>query len=216
MAGSSTAIALPRSPVAVAALEYALKVESTAVANHSVRSFLFATLYAGHQGIELDRDVSTDLLFCATVLHDLGLSDHGNRAQRFEIDGADLAAEFLTEQGIARTEVDAVWDAIALHTSFGIAERKGPLSALTYGGIALDFGHSTEFIPDDVASAIHQEYPRHQMATSLADIMVAQARENEAKAPRFSIVADLLRQRTDDPTGTTDMEQLAALGRWGN
>jgi HD domain len=211
-----TAISLPDSPIAVAALDYAVKLETPAIANHSVRSFLFATLYAQLQGIELDRDVPTDLLFCATVLHDLGLTDSGNRENRFEVDGANLAAEFLTGQGIARADVDAVWDAIALHTSFGITEHKGPLCALTYGGIMLDFGHTTEFIPDDVATAIHAQYPRHQMAKSLADTIVAQARQKESKAPRFSMIADLLRQRTADVNALTDMEQLAGMGRWGS
>jgi hypothetical protein len=81
----------------------------------------------------------------------------------------------------------------------------------------LDFGHTTEFIPDDVAGAIHERYPRHEMAKTLADIMVAQAFENEqTKAPRYSIVADLLRQRTADPNCATDMEQFAGMGRWGS
>ncbi|HEY1968835.1 MAG TPA: HD domain-containing protein [Pseudonocardia sp.] len=211
-----TEISLPETPLATATLEYAIRLETPAVANHSVRSFLFATLYADRQGIELDRDVSTELLFCATVLHDLGLTEPGNGKKRFEVDGADLAAQFLTEKGLSRADVDAVWDAIALHTSFGITEHKGPLCALTYGGIMLDFGHTTEFIPDDVAAAIHAEYPRHQMAKSLADIIVAQAKQNEEKAPRFSITADLLRQRGDDAAAVTDMEELARMGRWGN
>lgn len=211
-----TVISLPDSPITVAALEYATGLETPAIVNHSVRSFLFATLYARQQGIELDREVPTDLLFCATVLHDLGLTEAGNRENRFEVDGANLAAEFLTGRGVPGADVDAVWDAIALHTSFGITEHKGPLCALTYGGIALDFGHSTEFIPDDVAAAIHQRYPRHQMAKSLADSIVAQAGKNEQKAPRFSIIADLLRQRSLDAGAVTDMEQLAGMGRWGS
>lgn len=80
----------------------------------------------------------------------------------------------------------------------------------------LDFGPMTEFIPDDIAGAVHEKYPRHQMAKSLADIIIAQAGDNESKAPRYSIAADLLRQRAADPDGPTDMEQLAGMGRWGS
>jgi hypothetical protein len=103
-----TEITLLDSLLAVEVLDYAVRLASPAVASHSVRSFLFAKLYAAHQGVELGREVSVELLFCSTVLHDLGLTEHGNRAQRLEVDGADLAAEFLTEKGLPREDVDAV------------------------------------------------------------------------------------------------------------
>ena len=44
--------------------------------------------------------------------------------QRFEVDGADMAAKFLTDNGVAARGVDLVWEAIALHSSPGIAERR--------------------------------------------------------------------------------------------
>jgi hypothetical protein len=212
---SSTAVTLPDSPLAVAAIEYALKLESLPVANHSIRAFLFAKLFAAHQGVELDRDVSTDLLLCATVLHDLGLTEPGNREQRFEVDGADLAAEFLSGKGLPGDQVDEVWDAIAFHTLAGIADRKGGITALTHFGTMMDFGGGAEIVPDDVAEAIHQKYPRHQMAKSLADIVVAQAQKKESKAPAYSIAADLVRQRAEGADIVTDLERFEIAHRWG-
>jgi hypothetical protein len=206
---------LPASPVAGEALALLVRAAGPAVANHSVRSWLLAKLLAEHRGIDLEHELSPDLLFYSCILHDMGLTELGNRNQRFEVDGADLAAEFLTEQGLPGAEVDAVWEAIALHTSFGIAERRGVLTAVTHGGIGLDFGFGSEFVTDDQADRIHRAYPRLAMATSLVDIIVGQARARPEKAPGYSLAAGLLGQRATPPH-STDIEVLAEHGRWGS
>jgi hypothetical protein len=54
--------------------------------------------------------------------------------------------------------VDLVWEAIALHTSPGIAER-GALAYLTRRGVGIDFGPGSEFIADAQAQAVHTRYP---------------------------------------------------------
>jgi hypothetical protein len=59
---------------------------------------------------------------------------------RFEVEGADLAAAVLREHGVPEPDVDRVWEAIALHTSPGIAARRGLLSYLTREGVGIDFG----------------------------------------------------------------------------
>ncbi|MFI5571771.1 HD domain-containing protein [Streptomyces sp. NPDC051740] len=94
-------------PVARRALALVCETESTATANHSVRSALFARLRADDQGAKPGRDYDPELLFLACVLHDIGLTRAGDRHQRFEVDGADTAAEFLTVQGLPTADVDA-------------------------------------------------------------------------------------------------------------
>jgi len=88
--------ALPDSPVARHAVEYVRSCESEPIANHSIRSYLFAALIADHEGLTAGTDFDTDLLFCACVLHDLGTSPSAPGKQRFEVEGADITAEFLT------------------------------------------------------------------------------------------------------------------------
>lgn len=206
---------LPDTPVARSALALVRRTESAATANHSVRSALFARLCADHQGALPGRDYDPELLFLACVLHDIGLTEAGDRHQRFEVDGADTAAEFLTGQGLPAADVDAVWEAIALHTSPGIAERRGTLCALVRTGVGMDFGKAADFVGDAVGAAIHAAYPRLSMATTLTDEIVAQARRRPEKAPRFSLAAELLRERSTPPY-TTRMEADADAGRWGN
>ncbi|MFF8727111.1 HD domain-containing protein [Streptomyces sp. NPDC015171] len=206
---------LPDTPLARRALTLVRATESAATAHHSIRSTLFARLCADHGGAQAGRDYDPDLLFLACLLHDLGLTEEGDRRQRFEVDGADTAAEFLTAEGLPAADVDAVWEAIALHTSSGIAERRGTLCALTRQGIGVDFGLGADFVSDAAGAAIHAAYPRLSMTTTLVDEITAQALRRPEKAPDYSIAGDLLRERSTPPR-TTLLETLASAGRWGN
>ncbi|WP_192340462.1 HD domain-containing protein [Streptomyces sp. VITNK9] len=206
---------LPDTALARRALALVRETESTATANHSVRSALFARLRADHHGAQPGRDYDPELLFLACVLHDIGLTRAGDRHQRFEVDGADTAAEFLTAQGLPTAAVDAVWEAVALHTTPGIAERRGTLCALVHQGTGMDFGWDTDCVDDATAAAIHAAYPRLSMATTLTDEIVAQAQRRPEKAPPFSVASELLRERSTPPRRTR-METMADAARWGN
>lgn len=208
-------LALPTAPWTNAAVALVTSSESSAVANHSIRSYLFARLLADHRGAVAGRDFDPPLLFAACVLHDIGLSDRGNGTQRFEVDGADVAAEFLTTHGLPAADVDAVWLAIALHTSPGIAERRGPLCELTREGVGIDFGRRPDAVTDAQATVIHHAYPRLAMVRSLVDAITEQARTRPAKAPPYSIAGELLRERSTPPHITT-MERAATASRWGD
>src|SRR6267154_3010454 len=120
---SDSLSAAPAVPWAAAALDLDFGEQNRPVANHSVRSGAFARLLRDHRDLVGEGDES--LLFAGTVLHDIGLRRDTRKPVRFEIDGADRAAEFLTAQGLGAPEVDKVWEAIALHTSPGIPERRG-------------------------------------------------------------------------------------------
>ncbi|HEX4093735.1 MAG TPA: HD domain-containing protein [Trebonia sp.] len=203
---------LPASPLAEAALATVRGSESAAVANHSVRSFLFAELLAVHEGCHQDAAYDRGLLFAATVMHDLGTGSLANGETRFEVEGADLAAGVLREHGVAEPDVDRVWEAIALHTSAGIAERRGLLAYLTREGVGMDFGRRAEIVAD-LAPRIHAAYPRLAMVKALVDAIVDRAASAPAAAPRYSIGGELLRERRAN--GITGMELAAASSPWG-
>jgi HD domain len=203
---------LPAGPLAEAALAAARDSESSPVFHHSVRSFFFAQLLAARDGCLADSDYDRDLLFAATVMHDLGAGGLAAGAARFEVEGADLAAGVLRQHGMAESGVDRVWEAIALHTSPGIAERRGLLCYLTRAGIGVDFGLNAE-IAAAWAGQIHAAYPRLGMARALTDAIVTQAARSAAAAPRYSLPGELVRERRDD--GVTGLELAAAASAWG-
>jgi hypothetical protein len=202
------------SNAATAAIAHARGTESVALFNHSVRSFLFAELLAQHDKMRPGLDYDQEAVFFGCVLHDLGAGAAAHGAARFEVEGADLAATLLTDHGYGADFVDLVWDSIALHTSGGIAERRGPVCYLVRGGVGMDFGRNTDFIDEQTAANVHDAYPRLHMEHALADAVIAQAGKNPAAAPSFSMPAVLLRER--QLSGTTQMELEAAASRWGD
>ncbi|MER5356602.1 HD domain-containing protein [Kitasatospora sp. NPDC002551] len=203
---------LPTGPLAEAVLRAARTSESPPVAHHSVRSFLFAQLIAAHEGCLEDAAYDRDLLFAATVLHDLGAGDLAPGAARFEVEGADLAADLLRRHDVAEADVDRVWEAIALHTSPGIAERRGLLCYLTRSGVGADFGRNAEIVAP-WEKRIHAAYPRLSMVRSLVDAIVERAARSEDAAPRYSLGGELLRERRAG--GLTELERAAASCPWG-
>src|SRR6516162_9503514 len=92
--------------VAQAAIRLSQSTESPSVFNHSVRSYLFGELFARHDGMRPGADYDSEALFLGCVLHDLGAGTAAPGKARFEVEGADLAAAFLTEHGSERAVVD--------------------------------------------------------------------------------------------------------------
>jgi hypothetical protein len=205
---------LVETAVAQAAIRFAQSTESPSVFNHSVRSYLFGELLAAREGMRPGADYNSEALFLGCVLHDLGVGTAAPGKERFEVEGADLAAALLTEHGCERAVVDAVWEAIALHTNGGIAERRGALCYLVRSGVGVDFGRNADFIDEQTAAAIHTRYPRLSMARTLIDAIAAHAQRGPEAVPPYSFPAYLLRERNTD--GITLLELAASHGRWGD
>src|ERR1700730_13083568 len=78
---------LPDSDIACAAIQFVFDVSPAFVANHSVRSYLFARELAAVKGLHRDVDYDDELVFLSSMLHDLGVTEYANGDQRFEVDG---------------------------------------------------------------------------------------------------------------------------------
>jgi hypothetical protein len=193
-------LVLPAGPLAEASIAIARASENAAIFDHSVRSFLFARLLAAEEGCLNDAGYDEDLLFAATVMHDLGLGEHAPGAARFEVEGADLAAAVLRQHGVAEPDIDQVWEAIALHSSLGIADRRGLLTYLTHKGVFVDAGRITDAVPDSLRQEVLTAYPRPAGDRFIAEAIVAHATRSEAAAPPGSLAFELLRQQREAET----------------
>lgn len=176
------------SPLAAAALDLATAHEIPSVLNHSIRTHGYALLHAQKLNLEFD----PDLLFVACVLHDLGSADAFDGPQRFEVEAADAAADLVGAHGRTPEEADQVWQAIALHTSPGIVERRGAVPLLTRLGVRTDF--FSVAIPDELRIAAEKEYPRLGLDHELGALLVEQALRQPEKARESSWVSDLVRE----------------------
>ena len=190
-------LVLPTGPLADASLEIARSSVSPPILNHSIRSFLFARLLADHEGWLDDADYDEDLLFAATVMHDLGLGSDATGEARFEVEGADLAAVVLRKHAVSERDVDRVWEAIALHASVGIAHRRGLLTSLTHKGVFADTGRFTDGVAGRLRQEIFDAHPKPAGDRSIANAIVGHAARSEAAAPPGSLGFELLRQHRE-------------------
>ncbi|MFI6579189.1 HD domain-containing protein [Nocardiopsis sp. NPDC050513] len=192
---------LPDTDLARNATRLARGTESPAVFHHSVRTYLYGRFLGEHQGLRPGHDYDDELLYLGCVLHDIGLTDEGDRDQTFDVDGADLAAEFLSGLGLADDRVEVVWDAIALHLVPHVARRKRPEIALVNSGAGLDLGPlgpDGPALPEEFVARVHASFPRLHGAAVLFDTIVDQALAKPHKAPPFSLPGELVRQRTGE------------------
>jgi HD domain-containing protein len=128
-------VKIPDSKIAREAAELVRQYETELLFNHSVRVFLFGAMKGIREGLNFD----AELLYVASLFHDLGLVDaYHTETKRFEVDGADAARNFLRSHGISDPKADLVWEAIALHTTPGIPQYMRPEIALTNAGVLVD------------------------------------------------------------------------------
>jgi hypothetical protein len=150
-------IKLPDSKLAREATDYVRALSAPVVFNHVLRTFLFGELLGRAKKLTFD----DELLYFGAVLHDLGQTEKFMGEQRFEVDGADAAAEFLKDQGAPKESIEVVWDAVALHTSRGIVERKRPEIALVSAGAGADvLGLGIDQLPQEAVAHVIAAFPR--------------------------------------------------------
>jgi hypothetical protein len=190
--GDPAAWALPDSGTCSAALQLLFDVSPAFLANHCVRSYLFARELAAAKGLRSDVDYDDELVFLACILHDLGLTGYGDGDQRFEVQGADAAVRFLHAQGLADERARTVWQSIALHTSIGLAERFGPEQSISFFGISLDISGSEKgSLSTGFAERVIGAWPRHDLGYVIADTIARGVGANPMKGPPFSFPAHL-------------------------
>jgi len=98
------------------------------------------------------------------MFHDMGLTPaHSSANERFEVDGANAARDFLRSHGIGQDDIDTVWTAIALHTTPGIPRHMHPVVALVTAGVEMDvLGLTYAEYSDDEREAIVHAHPRSE------------------------------------------------------
>ena len=158
MSESTNDTAIPDSRLARAVTGFIRETETTLLFNHSSRVYRFGALAGRQRGLKFDRE----LLYAGAMFHDIGLiPGHGSPHERFEVDGANAARDFLKGQGVSEADIYTVWTAIALHTSPGIPVHMHPVVALVTAGVEMDvLGLAYGDYADDIREAVVSAYPR--------------------------------------------------------
>ena len=150
--------AIPDSALAKAITAFVRDTETDLLFNHSSRVYRFGALAGVRQGLRFDRE----LLYAGAMFHDVGLMpDHSSADERFEVDGANAARDFLKAHGVPEADVYTVWTAIALHTTPGIPVHMHPVVALVTAGVEMDvLGLTYDQYSDAERAAVVSAFPR--------------------------------------------------------
>jgi hypothetical protein len=130
---SVAGVRLVDSEIARLATDLSRSVSPPYLFNHAMRTFLFGSLVGRALGQKFDDEV----LYLASILHDLGLTERFEGDSPFEIQGAEAAKHFLEEHAYAKEKIGIVWDGIAMHVS-AIGQYKQPEIALVGEGAGAD------------------------------------------------------------------------------
>jgi HD domain len=154
----ASGITIPDSKLARQVTELVRDTENSLLFNHSSRVYYFAAVTGKRKGFTFD----PELLYVSAMFHDMGLTpQHRSATDRFEVDGANAAREFLRQHKIPQQEIDTVWTSIALHTTPGIPQHMHPVVALLTNGVEMDvLGISYAEFSNADREAIVAAYPR--------------------------------------------------------
>ena len=160
MSLSIDGIRIPDSALTREVTELVRDTESPLLFHHSSRVYYFGALAGKHRGLSFD----PELLYTGAMFHDMGLTPkHSSSDERFEVDGANAARDFLRRHGIAQSDIDTVWTAIALHTTPGIPQHMHPVVALVTAGVEMDvLGLTYPEYSDAEREAVVRAHPRSE------------------------------------------------------
>lgn len=151
-------VAIPDSVFAREVTELVRDTTPALLFHHSSRVYYFGALAGRRASLEFD----AELLYAGSMFHDLGLTPaYSSADERFEVDGANAARDFMRRHGVGQADIDIVWTAIALHTTPGIPKHMHPVVALVTAGVEMDvLGLTYRDYSDDEREAVVHAHPR--------------------------------------------------------
>jgi HD superfamily phosphodiesterase len=151
-------IVIPDTPLVRDVTAFIREAENDLLFDHSRRVFLFGALQGRRRGLQPD----LELLYVGAMFHDIGLTDpYRTSAQRFEVDGANAARDFLLQRGVDEVDARKVWLGIALHTTPNVPEFLEPEIALVTAGVETDvLGIGRDDLSPEALAAVTAAHPR--------------------------------------------------------
>src|ERR1700744_371906 len=96
-------ISIPDSKLAQEITELVRDTETPLLFHHSSRVYYWGALAGKRHGLRFD----PELLYAGAMFHDMGLThQHSSTDERFEVDGANAARDFLRSHGIAQHHIE--------------------------------------------------------------------------------------------------------------
>ena len=185
-----TGIVIPDSQLAKEVTEFVRDTSTELLFNHSSRVYYFGAI----RGKQLGLDYDPELLYAGAMFHDIGLlPEYSSANERFEVDGANAARDFLEQRSISQTDIDTVWASVALHTTPGIPCHMHPVIALVTEGVEMD-----------VLGITHSEFSDSEREA----VVAAHPRTDDFKNDIIQVFYDGIRHKPDTTFGNVKADVL--------
>jgi HD domain len=147
---------VPGDDVAAATWQWAHRTLPDYLLTHSVRAYCWGVALAAREGWRFDPQI----LWTASLMHDVGLTRIPKNTMCFEVEGAELARRFLERRGMAPDAADRAAIAIILHMRPNVTLADGVEAVLLDRATSLDVRGEGYGLVDDVRPAVVAAFPR--------------------------------------------------------
>ena len=149
-------IPVPQDDVSAATWRWAHRSLPDYLLTHSVRSYCWGAAIAAGEGWNFDRQI----LWAASLMHDVGLRTMSKNTMCFEVEGAEIARRFLEGAGLPRDAADRVATAIVLHMQPAVTLTDAVESVLLDRATGLDVRGVDYALVDAVRPRVVRDFPR--------------------------------------------------------
>jgi HD domain len=149
-------IVVPQDDVSAATWRWAHRSLPDYLLAHSVRAYCWGAAIGAGEGWTFDRQI----LWTASLMHDIGLTRIRRNTMCFEIEGAEIARRFLERADMPVAAADRVAIAIILHMRPGVTLRDGVESVLLDRATALDVRGEDYALVEAVRATVMRGFPR--------------------------------------------------------
>ena len=153
--------------------------------NHSVRCYAWAVELARHDGLEFDPEI----LYVASMLHDIGLVAPYDLGGCYEVDGGLAAQRLARESGAADDRARAIYDVIALHNDDVLPPDAAAEVVLLWDSAGSDVtGNRYADVRPAIIPELLGAYPRLDFKRAFTALLVDQA-SRKPKCPAVEMIA---------------------------
>jgi len=153
--------------------------------NHSVRCYAWAVELGRHDGLQFDPEI----LYVASMLHDIGLVPPYDVGGCYEVDGGKAAARLARESGAPEDRARAIYDVIALHNDEVLPPDAAAEVVLLWDSAGTDVtGNRYADVRPAIIPELLGAYPRLDFKRAFTALLVDQA-SRKPKCPAVEMIA---------------------------